>query len=76
MSMFAALAMLETETPHGHREYTEPKESEKERKRRLDKAEIERYKTQGLKEFFYGKNSLWALNQKSADRKARRQHWL
>ncbi len=76
MSMFAALAMMGTETPHGHREYTEPKESEEERKRRLAKAEIERCKAQGLTEFFYGENSLWALNQKSADRKARQRHWL
>lgn len=76
MSMFAALAMVGTETPHVHHEYTEPKESEEERKRRLAKAEVERYKAQGLTEFFYGENSLWALNQKSADRKARHRHWL
>ena len=73
MSMFAALAMMGT--PHGMREYREPKESEEERKRRLAKAEIERYKAQGLSEFFYGENSLWALNQKSADKKARKRHW-
>lgn len=74
MSMFAALAMMGTETTHGMREYR--KEIEEERKRRLAKAEIERYKAQGLTEFFYGENSLWALNQKSADRKARQRHWL
>lgn len=76
ISMFAALAMIGTETTHGMREYKEPKETEEERKRRLAKAEIERYKAQGLTEFFYGENSLWALNQKSADRKARQRHWL
>lgn len=76
ISMFAAWAMMGTETPHGMREYREPKESEEERKLRLAKAERERYKAQGLKEFFYGENSLWALNQKSADRKARQRHWL
>ncbi len=59
-----------------YREHIEPKESEEERKRRLAKAEIERYKAQGLTEFFYGENSLWALNQKSADKKARKRHWL
>lgn len=59
-----------------YREPIEPKESEEERKRRLAKAEIERYKAQGLTEFFYGENSLWALNKKSADRKARQRHWL
>ncbi len=53
-----------------------PKETEEERKARLVKAENERYKAQGLTEFFYGENSLWALNQKSADRKARKRNWL
>ena len=76
LSMFTAMAMMSTETPHGMREYREPKESEEERKHRLAKFEIERYKAQGLTEFFYGENSLWALNQKSADKKARKRHWL
>lgn len=76
MSMFAALAMAGTETPHGMRENIEPKETDEERKRRLAKAEIERNKANGLKEFFYGENSLWALNKKNADKKARSKHWL
>jgi len=33
-------------------------------------------KAKGLKEFFYGSNSVWAINQKNADRKARLQNWL
>ena len=57
-------------------DYYELKETEEERKARLAKEERERYKAQGLTEFFYGENSLWALNQKSADRKARQRHWL
>jgi hypothetical protein len=57
-------------------DFREPKETDEERKVRLAKAEIERYKAQGLTEFFYGENSLWALNQKSADKKARKRHWL
>jgi len=76
MSMFAALAMAGTETPHRMREHIEPKETDEEKKRRLAKAEIERNKANGLKEFFYGENSLWALNQKNADKKARIKHWL
>jgi hypothetical protein len=63
-------------TNKSYREHVEPKETEEERKKRLAKAEIERYKAQGLTEFFYGENSLWALNQKSADKKARKRHWL
>jgi len=76
MSIFAAMAMMGTETPYGDREYTKPKESEEERKRRKAKAEIEIYKSHGLTEFFYGENSLWALNQKSADKKARKRNWI
>ena len=76
MSMFAALAMMGTETPHREREYREPKETDEERKRRIAKAEIEQNKAKGLKEFFYGGNSVWALNQKNADKKARSKHWL
>ena len=30
----------------------------------------------GLKEFFYGENSLYALNHKNADRKARKKGYL
>ena len=30
----------------------------------------------GLTEFFYGANSIWALNQKNADRKARKKGYL
>ncbi len=44
--------------------------------RRLKLAEIERNKKNGLKEFFYGENSIWALNQKSADKKARKRNWI
>jgi hypothetical protein len=76
MSMFAAMAMMGTEAPHREREYIEPKETDEERKRRIAKAEIERAKVNGLKEFFYGENSLYALNQKNAYKKARSKHWL
>ena len=30
----------------------------------------------GLTQFFYGDNSLYSLNQKNADRKAKNKHWL
>lgn len=76
MCMFAAMAMIGTETPNRKREYREPKETDEERKRRIAKAEIERAKANGLKEFFYGENNLYALNQKNANRKARSKHWL
>ena len=55
---------------------SEPKGIEERRKRRLAKAKIEINKANGLKEFFYGKNSVWALNRKNADRKARSKSFL
>jgi len=54
----------------------ETSETDEEKKQRLAKAEIERYKAQGMKEYFYGVNSVWAINQKNADKKARKKHWL
>ena len=76
LGLLGAMAMMGTEMPHREREYIKPKETDEERKRRISKAEIERAKANGLKEFFYGENSLYALNQKNADRKARSKHWL
>lgn len=76
ISMFSSLALMGFDSPHGMRENRQPKETDEERKSRLAKAQIERYKAQGLTEFFYGDNSLWALNEKSADRKARKRNWI
>lgn len=47
-----------------------------ERRHKMEEAAIRQYKAQGLKQFFYGENSLWALNKKSADRKAKRYNWI
>ncbi len=76
LGLLGAMAMIGTETPHREREYIEPKETDEQRKCRIAKAEIERNKANGLKEFFYGENSVWAINQKNADKKARSKHWL
>ena len=75
LGLLGAMAMMGTETPNRTRDY-EPTETDEEKKRRLAKAEIERNKANGLKEFFYGENSVWAINQKNADKKARSKHWL
>ena len=79
----AAIAMSGYLGGNNRERYIEPKETDEEKKQRLakaeierNKAEIERNKANGLKEFFYGWNSLWALNQKNADKKARSKHWL
>ena len=53
-SMFAAMAMMGTETPHREHEYIKPKETDEQRKRRLAKAEIQRYQAKGLTQFIYG----------------------
>lgn len=45
-------------------------ETKEEKERRLKAAELERNKMNGLKEFVYAEGSIWALNQKNADRKA------
>ncbi len=77
LSMFAAIAGMETNMYSPRRvEPTEPIETDEERKERLAKAKIERYKSQGLTEYSYPGGTVWALNQKSADKKAERSGWL
>ena len=76
MYALAAMAMSGDLSGNNSRGYIQPKETDKEKKQRLAKSEIERNKANGLKEFFYGENSVWALNQKNADKKARSKHWL
>lgn len=74
-SVFAAMAMMGS--PSWNKSQSEETaETEEERERRLKKAELERNKTNGLKEFKYGENSVWAINQKNADKKARKNNWL
>jgi len=77
-----ALAMMESQSSsfgsqsrNRWRDY-EPPETDDERKLRLVQAEIKRHKANGLKEFVYGGNSLYARDQKNADRKARNRNWL
>jgi len=69
-------ALTEQEHRNNHPMFFDDRETDKEKKIRLVKDEREKYKSKGLTEFFYGENSLWALNKKSADRKARNKHWL
>ena len=76
MYALAAMAMSGDLGGNNRERYIEPKETNEEKKQRLAKAEIERAKSNGLKEFFYSENSVWALNKKNADRKARSKHWL
>jgi len=49
-----------------------PTETDTERSKRLAIAEIERNKANGLKEFKYGYGKVYAINQKNADKKAKK----
>ena len=40
------------------------------RKGNPEPTDADRNKMKGLKEFYYGENSVWAINQKNADKKA------
>lgn len=72
----AAMAMSGDLNTNYREERIKPKESDEDCKKRLAKAEIERNKANGLQEFFYGENSLWALNKKVADKKAAKRNWI
>jgi hypothetical protein len=54
----------------------EPTETEEEKKKRFAKSEIEIAKSNGLKQFFFGENSLYALNKKNAEKKAKKKGWI
>lgn len=45
-------------------------------KKSLNKKPVKKRIPKGLKEFFYGENSVYALNKKNADRKARKKGYL
>jgi hypothetical protein len=81
MKSMLGMAAIFTAMTYGGKSGTTPDikehaESDEERKNRIAKAEIERCKAQGLKEFFYGENRIFALNQKSADKKAKKKNWI
>jgi len=88
LNSFMALAAMSAMSHNHHRVVFEdnlaPKptkeqieEFEKSRKKAKQKAIEEKInKSNGLTEFFYGENSLWALNQKSADKKAIKKGWI
>lgn len=56
--------------------YDEPPESDEDKNKKRLKADEDRNKSRGLTQFFYGENSLWALNKKSAERKAKNKGWI
>ena len=73
--MLAMMTMAMMGDSGGHR-YIEPKETKEEQERRLAIAERERNIRNGLTEYHYANGSLWALNQTSADKKAKKKGWI
>lgn len=71
MYAFAMMAMAS-----GNRSWDEPKETDEQRNARLIKAQNEIAKANGLKQFFYGSESVWAINQSVADKKAKKKNYI
>ena len=56
-------------------EYIEEKETPEEKEDRLQRAERDRKLKQGLTEYLFAEGSLYALNEKSAIKKALKKNW-
>jgi hypothetical protein len=78
MGAMAAMAIMSVINPDMKRELEEPKyvETEEEKKQRMALIKVEQQKANGLKEFTYGENSIWAINKKNADKKARKLNYI
>ena len=76
-AMFAAMAAM-GDTGYSERsEYRELTDEEKEKLKAIAENKlIERLKQQGVNEYFYGQNVIYARNQNNADRKARNKGYL
>lgn len=75
MTMLAALAVSTDNSFMKQRKYKEELTDE-EKAELKDIAERKRNERNGLTEFKYGTESVWALNRKNADRKAKRKGYL
>jgi hypothetical protein len=74
--MMASLSMANhNNSPRIRDEYL-PKETEEQKRKKQKAIDKKINEAKGLKEFFYNSNSLWALNQKSADKKANKKGWI
>lgn len=76
MLAFSAMALSSGLGGNKRERQIAPEENNEEKKKKLAKAEIELNKAHGLTEFFYGKYSVWAINQKNADRKAKLKKYI
>lgn len=79
-SLFAFASISSATNDVKYNELRKPKGSAKDNAEKAIKQE--KYlqeklnKAKGLKEFFYGENSLWASNKKVADKKAKKNGWV
>lgn len=80
LGLYAMLAAMAAMGDTGYSEKSEYRELTDEEKEQLkaiaEKKRIERIKQQGVNEYFYGHNVIYARNQKNADRKARNKGYL
>jgi len=60
----------------GYSERSEYRQLTDEEKAIAEKKRLERLKEKGVNEYFYGANTVYARNQKNADRKARNKGYL
>ena len=75
--MMAAMASMGDNSYYERSEYRELTDEEKEELKAIaEKKRLERLKKQGVNEYFYGQNVIYARNQKNADRKAKRKGYL
>ncbi len=74
-TLFAMAAIMNGQNPFAD-PFALPKETAEQKARRLADAERKRKLAQGLQEYHYAGGTIWALNQKNADRKAHAKGWL
>lgn len=69
MAALAMAAMMDENEPNVSK-------IKRESKTRSVLSEEEKMRKKGMKEFKYWDGTIWALNQKSADRKAKKKGWI
>jgi len=80
LGLFTMMAAMEAMSDTGYSERNEYLELTDEEKAELkaikEKKRLEQLKKQGVNEYFYGQNVIYARNKKNADRKARNKGYL
>jgi len=76
LGMFAMMAAMASMGETGYSERSEYRQLTDEEKAIAEKKRLERLKEKGVNEYFYGANTVYARNQKNADRKARNKGYL